>query len=188
MSTSDDERLRLDYDQTTQLIRTLTDVRFKLLAFVPTISGAALAILGRGSSAAELLAVGALGLIATLGVVIYELRNTQIYDYALVRAGELESRLGLISVYQPASSGGPYSERPGRTLRVVGLTVGHDHALALVYSAVLGGWTYLFVWGALRAMGIGHAQEAGGAVATVVAAVVLLELLRVHLQPATNPR
>jgi hypothetical protein len=36
-----DERLRLDYDQTTDLVRTLTDVRFKLLAFVPTISGAA---------------------------------------------------------------------------------------------------------------------------------------------------
>jgi hypothetical protein len=30
-----DERLRLDYDQTTQVLRTLTDVRFKLLAFVP---------------------------------------------------------------------------------------------------------------------------------------------------------
>jgi hypothetical protein len=36
-----DESLRLDYDQTTDLVRTLTDVRFKLLAFVPTISGAA---------------------------------------------------------------------------------------------------------------------------------------------------
>ena len=66
------EELRLDYDQTTDLLRTLTDVRFKLLAFVPTISGAAIGLLGRGDSAAELLAVGALGLLATLGIVVYE--------------------------------------------------------------------------------------------------------------------
>src|SRR5205809_514200 len=30
-----DDRLRLDYDQTTQLLRALMDVRFKLLGFVP---------------------------------------------------------------------------------------------------------------------------------------------------------
>ncbi len=36
-----DDRLRLDYDQTNQLLRALMDVRFKLLAFVPTVSGAA---------------------------------------------------------------------------------------------------------------------------------------------------
>ena len=52
------ELLRLDYEQTTDLLRTLADVRFKLLALVPTLSGAAVALLGHPGSAAELLALG----------------------------------------------------------------------------------------------------------------------------------
>ena len=69
------EALRLDYEQTTELMRTLTDIRFKLLAFVPTIAGAAVGFMGSGQSAADLLAVGFLGLAATFGVLLYELRN-----------------------------------------------------------------------------------------------------------------
>jgi len=34
MALDADDRLQLDYDQTQQLLRTLTDIRFKLLAFV----------------------------------------------------------------------------------------------------------------------------------------------------------
>ncbi len=62
-----DERLRLDYDQATELIRALMDVRFKLLALVPTFAGAAVAFLGSHRAAAELLALGLLGLLATSG-------------------------------------------------------------------------------------------------------------------------
>ena len=80
---TDADLLRVDYQQTTDLLRTLTDVRFKLLALVPTLSGAAVAVLGHPSSAAELIAVGLLGLTATLGVLLYELRNSQLFDYAL---------------------------------------------------------------------------------------------------------
>ena len=49
-----DQSLRLDYEQTTQLLRTLTDIRFKLIAFVPTIAGTAVAFMGAGRSDAEL--------------------------------------------------------------------------------------------------------------------------------------
>ena len=90
-----DDRLRLDYDQTNQLLRALMDVRFKLLAFVPTVSGAAVALLGRPRPAAELVGVGVLGLVATLGVFVYELRNSQLLDALVYRAGELERLLGL---------------------------------------------------------------------------------------------
>jgi hypothetical protein len=38
--------LRLDYQLTTDCLRTLTGVRFKLLALVPKLSGAAIALLG----------------------------------------------------------------------------------------------------------------------------------------------
>jgi hypothetical protein len=169
-----DDRLRLDYDETTDLMRTLTDVRFKLLAFVPTIAGAAVAMLGRSGTASERLAVGALGLTATFGVLVYEVRNTQVYDYALRRAQELEARLGLVSISRDGGRGGLHTERPGR----------HDGGLALVYGAALAGWTYLVAWGALRALGVGDAKEAGGALGVAVGILVAVELLRIDGRPA----
>ena len=178
------EQLRLDYGETTDLLRTLTDVRFKLLAFVPTISGAAVAFLGHGRSAAELLAVGAVGLAATLGVVVYELRNTQIYDYAIYRAIELERRLGLASVRGTGGTGGFFSERPGRDLHIFGLAVGHDRGLALVYGAAIGGWCYLLSWGALRALDVGDARNVGGVIGVVAGLVVLVEFLRIDGRPS----
>lgn len=72
-----DERLRFDFDQTTQLLRALVDLRFKLLAFVPTVAGTAVAFFGKPRPAAELLAVGLVGLLATLGIFVCELRNSQ---------------------------------------------------------------------------------------------------------------
>jgi hypothetical protein len=182
--TDEDERLRLDYDQTTDLLRTLTDVRFKLLALVPTIAGAAVGVLGHSGSAAERLAVGLLGLMATLGILLYELRNTQIYDYALHRAKELEARLGLVSIFHSSTAGGLYTERPGRSVRLFGITAAaHDRGLALVYGAALGGWSYLVAWGGLRELGVGRAKEAGAAIGVFVGLVVVGEVLRIDVRP-----
>lgn len=72
-----DDRLRLDYEQTAQLLRTLTDIRFKLIAFVPTFAGASVGFFARSRPAVELLAIGVLGLVATLGIFLYELRNSK---------------------------------------------------------------------------------------------------------------
>jgi hypothetical protein len=175
-----EEGLRLDYEQTTDLLRLLTDVRFRLLAFVPTISGAGVALLSRGGSSAERIAVGALGLVATLGIVVYEIRNTQIYDYAVHRAKALEERLGISSVFRPGSVGGLFGERPGRTVRLFGLAVaGHDRGLALVYGAAVGGWSYIAAWGALHALGVGEPQRVGGAIGAAAGLAALVELLRV---------
>jgi hypothetical protein len=177
------DRLRLDYQQTTDLMRQITDVRFKLLALVPTLSGAAVAVLGRPSSAAELIAVGLLGLTATLGVLLYELRNTQLYDYGLHRAKELERQLGFSSVGDSAG-GGLFSERPDRSLRLFGcLPVDRDAGLILVYSAALAGWSYLCAWGALRSLGVSHTRQAGGAIGILVGLVLLIELTRIHDGP-----
>jgi hypothetical protein len=177
------DRLRLDYQQTTDLMRQITDVRFKLLALVPTLSGAAVAILGRPSSAGELLAVGLLGLIATVGVLLYELRNTQLYDYGLHRAQELERQLELPSI-GGGSRRGLYSERPDRSLRLFGvLPVDRDAGLIVVYSAALAGWTYLCTWGALHALGLGHTRQAGGAIGVLVGLVLVIELTRLRDVP-----
>lgn len=152
-------RVELEYGATTDLLRSLTDVRFKLLAFVPTIAGTAVALLGRHARPAELLAVGALGLAATLGVVLYELHNTELYEYALGRAEAVERELGLRLL-----SGRPSHAR--------------ERPLALVYAAVLGAWSYLVAWGALAAAGAAHAQQLGGAAAAVAAVASGLVLVR----------
>jgi 1,4-dihydroxy-2-naphthoate octaprenyltransferase len=39
------EQLKLDYEQSLETYRQLAEIRFKLLAFAPTISGAAIALL-----------------------------------------------------------------------------------------------------------------------------------------------
>jgi hypothetical protein len=177
-----EDRLRLDYEQTTQLLRTLTDIRFKLLAFVPTISGAAVGLLGRPRPSAELLAVGVLGLVATLGIFTYELRNTQLYDSMVHRASELERRLGLSSMLGAQEPGGFFSERPAHSVRLLGLLppAAHDRGLALVYSAALAGWTYLAAWGGLGALGVPGARSTGGVVAVVAGVLVLVEVERVR--------
>jgi hypothetical protein len=152
-------RVELEYGATTELLRSLTDVRFKLLAFVPTIAGTAVGLLGRHARPAELLAVGALGLTATLGVVYYELHNTELYEYALSRAEALERELGIRLL-----SGRPSHAR--------------DRPLALVYAAALGAWSYLVAWGGLAAAGAGHAQQLGGGLAAAAAVVSGVALLR----------
>jgi hypothetical protein len=169
----------LDYNQTSDLIRTLTDVRFKLLALAPTVTGTAVALLSHAHATAELLGVGSLGLVATVGLVVYELRNTQLHEYALLRARTLERRLGLGSLTDQHQPGGLYSDQPLADLRVLGLlTATPEHGLALVYGAVTGGWSYLVAWGALHAAGAGSAQTIGGLIGATTALLLVAGFLR----------
>jgi hypothetical protein len=173
------ELLRLDYEQTADLVRALTDVRFKLLAFVPTIAGATVGLLSNTASAAQLVGVGLLGFVATVGILMYELRNTQLYDAAVARAKVLEERLTLASVLSEEGTGGPFSERPARPVQLLGrVAVWHDRGLALVYGAALAGWGYLLGWGLLGAMGVPWAQEWGAAIGLLVGVVVVLDIDR----------
>jgi len=151
-----DDRLRLDYEQTTQLLRSLTDIRFKLIAFVPTFAGASVGFFGRPRPAVELLAIGVLGLVATLGIFLYELRNSQLYAVAAARARDLERRLELSGVGLDA----------------------HDRGLALVYGAALAGWSYIVSWGLLRAIGLDSARGIGLAIGAVVGVLIVVEAQR----------
>lgn len=175
--------LRFDYQATTSLLGAINEVRFKLLALVPTLSGAAVAVIGRPTSTAELLAVGLIGLISTLGVLLYELRNTQLYDYGLARAQLLEQELHVMSLNPDRTSGGLFSDRPSRTLRLFGLLpVDRDAGLSLVYSAAIAGWTYLCAWGALHALELAHARQLGGAIGLAAGLILLVELTRAREQ------
>ena len=184
-----DDRLRLDYEQTTQLMRTLTDIRFKLLAFVPTIAGTTVGLLGSPRPSAELIAVGLLGLVSTLGIFLWELRNVQLLDGVVRRAEVLERRLGLASVLEgEARPGGMVSERPRQTLTLFGmLGVRHEHGLGLVYGAALAGWTYLVLWGLLKALDVGGARTIGGVVGIIAGVVVYVEVARFGARAVVQP-
>ncbi len=170
---TEDEKTRLDYETTVGVILGLGDVRFKLLGLVPTIAAAAIAIVSRsGATPAELMSLGTVGLVATLGILVYELRNTQLYDASVARAGSLEGALGL-------EGGGLFGGRPKEGFRLLGtFEISHDRGLGLVYAAALGGWTYLVVWGFAAAVHLVHPKAWGGGAAIVVALVVLADVTR----------
>ena len=183
------ERLRLDYDQTSELVRTLMDVRFKLLAFVPTIAGAAVALVGAGRpTGAELLAVGILGLLSTFGVLMYELRNTQIFNATVSHARALERLLGLGAGDEHTGPADLLVQDPPSYTRTFGLaSLGQERAVAIVYGAALAGWSYLVAWGALRAAGAGSARGIGAVIGVAAGVLVLVEVDRISRALAVEP-
>ena len=161
-----DELLRLEYEYASRLLGTLTEYRFKLLALVPTLSGAVVALLSSGRSGVELLAIGCLGAVATCGALAYELRNDELRHRVSERVNRLESVL---------FSQGPLVGGYDRTPKFFGLVpASHRLGIGLVYGAALGGWTYLIVWGALAAAGAHeHSQGIGVAVGAVAALAIV---------------
>jgi hypothetical protein len=166
-----DEALKLDYDQTTKLVQSFTDLRTKMLAFVPTITGAAVGLLGDPRPPAELIGISLLGLVATLGIFVYELRNAQYYDALVQRARELERLLGLPNVQGLHGAAGVLASRPSRWFA-------HDRGWALVYSAAIAGWSYLAAWGFLTWMLLDSAQTVAAVIAFAVGFLVAAGLER----------
>ena len=166
-----DEALKLDYDQTTKLVNGFTELRTKMLAFVPTITGTAVGLLGEPRPAAELIGIALLGLIATLGIFVYELRNAQLYDAAVQRAKELERLLGFPTVQGLQGAGGVLATRPSRWFA-------HDRGWALVYSAAIAGWSYLAAWGFLVWMLVDSAQTVAAVAGFAVGAIVIVFMER----------
>src|SRR6478735_1754338 len=165
----EDTRLRLEYDNGSELLRGLTETRFRLLALVPTVAGAVVALVNGHQSAVELLAIGLLGLCASFGVLLYELRNGEIQSAVARRVEEVER------VLLPH---GPLVVGPrNRLLGVV--PISRTGALALVYGAALGGWGYLVGWGALRAAGATTSARPGGlAIGAAFGLLMAIEIVR----------
>jgi hypothetical protein len=161
--------LELDYDQTTKLIHGFQDLRTKMLAFVPTITGTAVGLLGEARPATELLGIALLGLVATVGIFVYELRNAQLYDAAVQRAKELERQLGFPTVQGLQGAGGVLAAPSGRWFA-------QQRGWALVYSAAIAGWSYLAAWGFLLWMLVDSAQTIAAVAGIVVGFLVALAL------------
>ncbi|GAB4413206.1 MAG: hypothetical protein Fur0044_07540 [Anaerolineae bacterium] len=139
-----DEKLKLDYEQTTTYYHQLADSRFKLLALVPIVTGAAIGLLSQGTDPGSVLVIAILGFVVTLGLFFYNQRNTQIFDTMILRAKMLEILLQLEPLDDSYRYGGPFLSRSKRTLKLFGvIRVWGDRGLGIIYGAALGGWAFL---------------------------------------------
>jgi hypothetical protein len=95
-SASRREALLKEHSGVCSNFRLLTDIRFKLLAFLPiAAAAAAAAILSGDRATVPGLALSLFGLIVTLGLVTYNTRNDQLYNELVGRGSSLERTLGL---------------------------------------------------------------------------------------------
>lgn len=145
--------VQIDYEQTMEQFKVLADIRFKLIAIVPILTGTAIAFFaGANLKPYSTLPLGILGFIATLGMIIYELRNTLYYEMCSTRAVHLESLLRFPRFSElPGNStepGGVFTERykdsnaPQQNLAGI-IPVRHHIGLSLIYGASLAGWSYI---------------------------------------------
>jgi hypothetical protein len=133
--------LLVEYAQVVNNFRTLTDIRFKLLGFLPIASAVPVIVaMSKGDLASiAMLMLGLFGLAATTGLALYNSRNDQLYDDLVGRAAALERRLGIAY--------GSFANRPRSWLKlnlpVVRLKVGHREAVATIYAASVALWLSL---------------------------------------------
>lgn len=123
------------YGEICQSWRMLTDVRFKLLAFLPAITGAILltilgrpALAGSGLSLPARAGIAILGFIVTIGIYLYDQRNTELYNDLISRGRRIEAELGIDT--------GHFRGRLASHNRFVQ----HDFATGLIYTFTILAW------------------------------------------------
>jgi hypothetical protein len=132
------EVLKTLYSEVANTWRALMDVRFKLLALVPFVSVGVLVVLLPGTGSKERLhglpgrSIAAVGFVVTLGLLIYELRNSELYDDLISRGRRIEAELGIHT--------GMFRGRPNAKHRFIN----HSTAIFLIYAAALAGWSVAF--------------------------------------------
>jgi hypothetical protein len=165
----------LAYDQTLQTYRMLADVRFKLLAFIPVVSGTAITFLTSDPGTIQdnppmAIVIGLLGFFVTLGIAFYDQRNSRLHEATISYARDLERSL------PPSSGKGHITEtRRARRQRLFGIVeIWHDRALALIYGSVLGAWLFPVSYAISKNWWI------AGSVAILAAILFILEFHRLE--------
>lgn len=137
------DALLREYTEVSNLFKTLTDIRFRLLGILPIASGVT-AALGTRSQNGEIgvpIVLALLGFASAVGVVTYNARNDQLYNELVGRAAAIERSLGLPD--------GTFSNRPRAWLRYrVGpwtWRIDHGHGIATIYAATIAFWLYLSI-------------------------------------------
>jgi hypothetical protein len=141
------EALLKEYGEVANNFRTLTDIRFRMLSFLPIISGlAAAGVAIKGDLAGVgTFTLALLGLMATMGLATYNARNDQLYDELVSRAAAIERSLGLPD--------GQFANRPCAWLTIrIGfpLKINHRTAVAIIYAASAALWLNLLFAGILE--------------------------------------
>jgi hypothetical protein len=135
--------LLAEYGEVNQNFRLLTDIRFKLLAFLPLLvaiaAAAAEAVHNGGDRVgldASTFAFSLFGLFVTLALATYNARNDQIYLWLVDRGARIERELGLPD--------GSFAHRPNGWLDVsfgIGRwPVGHARSITAMYVAATALW------------------------------------------------
>lgn len=180
------KELGLEYAQINENFRFLADVRFKLIALLPALGGAAVFLLAHlGLEAGKqltssmptlwiVLFVSLIGFFANLGITLYDQRNSELYNALIHRAKYLEKKFKASSTpggLKANDYGGQFSERPPRRRELLFFQAGHDIGLALIYGPLLGAWLFpiLFTILELNHLNYEHALHISCIVAGVAA-------------------
>lgn len=142
------QELQFFYQVAVDQLKTLGDIRFKLLAFVPTLTGIAITVLTGSTLSASyiVLAVGLLGFIVTLGIAVYDIRNSYLIGAAAKRVKWLEVQLHFpVDLDIPLQSQKPSSKKIDSKETFTEKFVKHREGLALAYGASLAGWVFIIV-------------------------------------------
>ena len=138
--------LLAEYGEVCSDFRTLTTIRFQLLAFLPA-GAAALAALRKDFEGVGEFALSLFGLLVTIALASYNERNNQLYNDLVQRAGAIERSLGVPD--------GAFANRPAPwlTFRLakVAWKIDHGTAVTLIYAASIALWLFgvlspLFLW------------------------------------------
>jgi hypothetical protein len=117
--------------------RMLTDVRFKLLGFIPVISGVVLFSLlsnkSDGPSPLARIGIALFGLLITVALFVYDKRNSELYDDMISRGRKIEEELGVDT--------GLFLGRRGPSHK----WIKHDTATTLIYGTSFGAWLMAFL-------------------------------------------
>jgi len=173
------EALLEEYGEVCSNFRMLTDIRFRLLAFLPIATAAAAAFNGNSNGIASF-TLSLFGLVATIGLVTYNSRNDQLYDELIGRAASIERSLGLPD--------GAFANRPGPwlTIHIPGFRWGVDHrtGVGIIYTASIALWLFGLLAPALEFvrrtylnLGLPHFLVADPAAWTQVVALALAVLV-----------
>jgi hypothetical protein len=125
-----------EYKEVVTQFRTLTDIRFKLLTYLPLGTVAAAVFVPATNDLVKQPAIAAFAFVVTLCIATYDKRNDQHYDELVSRAAELERELQI--------EHGSFSNRPKDWLKYGFVPVQHRWPIGLIYAAAASLWAYLF--------------------------------------------
>lgn len=183
--------LLAEYAEVNSNFRLLTDIRFKLLAFLPLLVAIAAAASGTAHGNADptfdagMLALCAFGLLVTVALATYNARNDQIYVWLVERGARIERELGLAD--------GSFGQRPNTWLDIsFGFgrwRVGHSNSVVLMYSAAISVWLAgCLIAAGMLISGDGTAPLASGAAVALALISVAIGSISMRTRKAKRRR